>query len=296
VIAREQHADGQPHLHLSCRLRSRYRSRDPHDLDCIGNKHGNYQVLKNQAGNFKYLTKEDPEVLCHGININEVLRKHQGRTDWIASRLARDGDVTALLQEEPGFMLLHHAKVLSYCKLLQMQNKRRKTADDKSSLAFTTDLLPHIPETVQVVQWLELNIRKARAFKQKQLWIWGGPDLGKTSLGLSLQEHVSIYWAPLEGTYDDLYEDGIYDLIIFDEYHGQRKLTWLNSFVQGAPMTIKRRYSDCIKQENPPVIVLSNYPPDQCYRNISATTLQTVLTRFIVINITSFMKINVTTS
>ncbi len=121
-----------------------------------------------------------------------------------------------------------------------------------------------------------------------------GTNLGKTGLVMKLAKFFRIYWVPLDSHYLDDYEDSGYDLVVFDEYKGQKSITWMNSFVQGSPFPVNRRYHSTIKEKNIPVIVLSNYSIEQAYDKVhmlNPLRLDTIRSRFQVEQVCSFIKL-----
>lgn len=294
VIAQEKHEDGAPHLHVCIALKTKYRSRVSSDLDCIAQNgqityHGNYQAMRNIRNSLQYVTKEDTEYLQWGIDVATTVAKKNGKAAFMAHMVTSGSTISELIEEDSGFMLQHHTKVLSFKKLLETQELQRRKTSKVSFIMESGGLAG-----AQILQWLQDNIKQEREFKQRQLYIWSGPNKGKTSLIRNLQEHLKIYWAPLDSSNDDLYEDGCYDLIVFDEFHGQRQLTWLNYFLQGGDMVIHRRYNDTMKRENLPVIILSNFPPEQAYSKCTPERLEPLLARLHVIQLTEFISIKVT--
>ncbi len=103
-----------------------------------------------------------------------------------------------------------------------------------------------------------------------------------------------VYVVPLDTHNLDDYEDSEYDLIVFDEYKGQKSITWMNGFVQGSPFPVYRRYNSTIKTKNLPIIVLSNYSIEEAYSKVNMfhpERLDTVRTRFQVEHVVSFINI-----
>ncbi len=95
-------------------------------------------------------------------------------------------------------------------------------------------------------------------------------------------------------THLDEYDDDDYDLVVFDEFKGQKTITWMNTFVQGGPQKVYRRYNSYNKTKNIPVIVLSNYTIQQCYSKtnmFNPERLLPLIGRFNCININKFINI-----
>ncbi len=92
----------------------------------------------------------------------------------------------------------------------------------------------------------------------------------------------------------DDYDDKDYDLIVMDEFKGQKSITWMNGFTQGSPFPIHRRYEGTIKKKNLPVIVLSNYSIEGAYEKVNMFNperLNSLKNRFEVVNVLKFIKV-----
>lgn len=295
VIAQETHEDGALHLHAAIALKRQFSTRDPFRLDCLAQNesrtfHGNYQSMRNVRNSLNYLMKEDQNPAAFGIDPKIAVAKKNGKAALMAQMMTDGATLQELISEDAGFVMMNHQKIVNFQQILKIQTLRAK----KTQSQLNIDLATGGPEALLIVQWLRENIRHPREFKQRQLFLESPPNHGKTSMILELQKYLNIYWAPLEGSNDDLYEDGVYDLVVFDEFHGQRKLTWLNWFMQGGSMPIHRRYNSTIKDDNLPVIILSNSSPRQCYSNVSEDRLTPFNERINHIVLTQFIKITVT--
>jgi len=142
---------------------------------------------------------------------------------------------------------------------------------------------------LQIATWISLNIRQPRKFKAPQLFIHGPPNLGKTSLVEWLEKSLSVYHMPINEEFYDHYSDD-YDLVVIDEFKHQFKIQWLNQFLQGSPMTIRKKGSQTMKYKNLPVVILSNFSLAQCYPVAAATDkLDSLKTRLEIVEVESFI-------
>ncbi len=101
---------------------------------------------------------------------------------------------------------------------------------------------------------------------------------------------------PMDVRHLDDYEDDDYDLLVMDEFKGQKSITWMNGFTQGNHFPIHRRYSGTIKKKNLPVIVLSNYSIEGAYEKVNMYNperLQSLKNRFEVINVNKFINLKI---
>lgn len=117
--------------------------------------------------------------------------------------------------------------------------------------------------------------------------------MGKTSLTVALRQFFSIYLVPLHEDFNCTYDDDIYDLAVMDEFKGNKTIQWMNNWLDGTPMLLKRKStSGFTKLFNIPTIVLSNYPLRECYPNVDSLRFATVERRFVQVHVDT--PINVT--
>jgi len=116
------------------------------------------------------------------------------------------------------------------------------------------------------VEWLETNILQTRLPRQKQLWLYGPPGVGKTRLIGLLRTMLRVYDMPRDEDFYDAYEDGLYDLVILDEFKHQKRLQFLNAWCDGQPLPLRLKGSQTVKTDNLPFIIVSNFSPEQCYK------------------------------
>ncbi len=101
---------------------------------------------------------------------------------------------------------------------------------------------------------------------------------------------------PMDVRHLDDYEDSDYDLLVMDEFKGQKSITWMNGFTQGGEFPIHKRYCGTIKKKNLPIIVLSNYSVEEAYDKVAMYNperLLTLKTRFEVINVVKFIDLKI---
>jgi len=127
-----------------------------------------------------------------------------------------------------------------------------------------------------------------------KIYIYYGPSgTGKTRR--ATEEFPDAYIVTEPNGNGTLWWDGYegQKVVIFDEFLGQRRLNWMNSFCEGRTFKVHRRYRDTLKKDNLPVIVLSNKLPAECYSNLSQDIIDTLLSRFTVITLSQFIRINI---
>jgi hypothetical protein len=205
----------------------------------------------------------------------------------MAKRILEGDTLDDLIEEDPGFVLLHAKQIKEFVTLHENSKKRKR---DKDPMTF--ELVEGGTEALQVVAWLNSNIRKPREFKQKQLWLWSNePNMGKTSLAIYLDSLLSVIWWQKFEDFDCAYQDGAFDLAILDEFKGQRRLQYMNEVLQGGPTQLRQKNGRVMKRDRLPFIILSNYPPAGAYPNLTEDSITLLEARLTVIQLTSFIKI-----
>lgn len=302
VVATEKHQDGSPHVHALIRMRSKKNFRtanflDLHHAEMDQTWHGNYQAAKSIQKVLAYLMKTGSEnVTAFGVDLDTLIRKKGSQAAQAAQIILDGGTSDNVAGSQPGFFLLNASKVLAF----ESYVKRRATTvklpwKGCSPAAMADATLDHRAAVARLSNWINGNLFRERQFKQRQMWLWSeGPNVGKTTLGMQLEKYCRVYWAPINEKWMNDYEDGCYDLVIMDEFKGCHSISFLNSFVQGAPVVIPKKMvgHQPLKKDNVPVLVLANEDPCRTYFNSSAPRVATVEARFEVIKVDDFIELN----
>lgn len=283
IVGAEKHKDGNPHLHVVIQAWNKFTTRKADFFDQIAGKHGNYQSVRNLKKVVQYCIK-DGDYISEGIDVTEFMK--QGRTGVFATaadHLQKGGSIRTLDQ---GLVIQHLKKLQDYASFLKMDDKTEKLP----WYGISTENLQGAD--YEIGQWLNENIKVQRAFKQPQLFIYGPKNMGKTTLIETLERYLRIYHIPPGEEFYDFYEDGLYDLAVIDEFKGQKMIQWLNEWLQGSTMCIRKKGRQEIKRQNIPTIMLSNFPLKGCYSALLENRLDTLETRLTMIQVESFINVD----
>ena len=285
VVCRETHRTGEPHLHVAVALKMRIQTRQADWADVFAGKHGNYQATRSMRRWVAYVAKEG-DVVSHGVDLQAYLQAAAGKQSTRAAVVAeavKEGKTLAQLDEDHGdFLLLHMKKVQEY-QAFQHRKKQRVARLGEGVFTFLSfDMEDY---NIAIASWLDANLLAKREFKQRQLYVYGPPDVGKTHLILHLERHgIRVYRMPYDGKWYDTYDDDSYDLIVLDEFKGQKTIQEMNLWLEGGPMMVNRRgTAPVLKRANLPFIILSNYAPRAAYRNCSEERLSPLLARLTIV-------------
>lgn len=294
-VSEEKHKDGSPHLHAV--IKAKERKRWPHvNLDKIGGKHGNYKGTTSLYNSLKYIIK-DEDFIADGIDpvkyLEEIEKHKSHKADEVAGMVTEGKAFDDVLDKYPGFALMNKRKIddlIDYCEIKKQKVDLLPWEDGKKVILDTISMHDDHDSLRRIFRWIYLNIKTKRQFKQKQLYIHGPPNLGKTSLILWLSKYLRIYHMEKNG-YSDGYNDGCYDLIVMDEFKAQKTISFWNEWLQGSVMPLNVRFRHRVKRDNLPVIILSNYSLEQAYTNTDNWRLEPLKARLTIVEIDTFITI-----
>lgn len=282
------------HLHALVIFESRLRTSNARFADLCSH-HGDYKPLTTRydVKRWKAYINKDPVDLAVAGELPEFLKsdgdKGPSKASQVQSAILQGCSVRSLLAREElsGYLVLNLRKVMEFASYVNSGPSGHLPwpALDHSRLEFA-----------QITGWIDRWVvqKASRRLKTPQLWVWGGKNLGKTTLKEQLMRCCSVYVPHLTESsgvaFLDGYEDNLYDLIIFDEFKAQFKLTTMNQLLDGSQVRLHVRGGHVMKRQNLPIIVFSNYSPRQCYPNISDEELDTILSRLTVVEVKSFIK------
>lgn len=289
IIAKEAHEDGSPHLHLALEFKEKFTTTKQDAFDFVGEKHGNYQAMKNQLHCVKYVTKGG-NYISKGIDVEAILTKKSGKHGEVAKLVMEGKSLEDINHENPGYVLNNKRKLEEYISWIQKRSLKQKLTG--WTPIPQADLVDMEEQDQRIGVWLNNNIKREREFRQAQLYIHGPPKTGKSSFLGKLSSMVSIYWVPRDEDFYDDYENGVYDLAVFDEFTHTKTMQWMNSFLDGSKTYLKQKGRQVLKMDNLPVIICSNYTLEQNYPKLyEAAKLEPLLSRVEVVEVKDFISV-----
>lgn len=295
-IAEEKHADGSPHLHAVLELRGTAYFKGKTGLALLDSlvisaahpkgKHGNYQTVKHLKECLRYITKENAHI-HEGFDLRSLNQHSAVKTskhDEVAKKLMEGMTLKDLVAERPGYVMMNKKKMEDFRHFLSMNSSRNLLP----LLQVEMTRMKKTPASESLVSWLNTNliqtVRDCRQPRQKQLWIHGPPAIGKTRMISQLRNHLRIYDVPFEEFQDD-YSDTDYDMAVFDEFQGwQKTVTFMNQFLEGNPMYLRKKGAQIYKKANLPCIILSNFSPREAYPHVPNIQMEALESRLQIVN------------
>lgn len=304
IIAEEKHKDGTPHLHIGLELKTKIHLSGSKGLSTLNllvtsqahpnGHHGDYAAMKSIRGTVDYLTKE-MNYLHHGIDLEAVRAKKGGtpETKIVAEKILEGATPEQILQQHPSYYLLKRRNIVEFHYDTE-QLKKSKIPIKKLNAIHLGDGMAETSFASLLMNWLNENLSSQalpRVFKQKQLWLYGPSNVGKSSLLNKLQEGLRVYPIPPKEYYCG-YNDELFDLAILDEYGGSKTITFLNQWLEGAHIPLDQKNKvNYIKKKNIPTIICSNFSPEEVYKKAPAVQITALLNRLEVICATEFIKL-----
>jgi len=297
LVSRERHEDGSWHLHALLDLHSKLRTRRVNYFDGLVTppKHPNIKSkLTSKAATIRYIVKGgDPDLIVSTFDYSKFLDASAAKRSTKATQictLINEGNTLDDIDDlYPEYVLMHHRHLREYFSFKSLKARRKEFA---AAQLIPVSVVPQ-PDYMSVwncriADWLSNNIRKPRVHRQTQLWISSPPGSGKTTLIMWLETtfRLSIYFWPRDEHWWDGYSDKAYDLIVLDEFRSQKKITELNPILSADPTSLSRRSAaPLVKRDNLPVIILSNFTPQQCFHKCSAEQLAPLLDRVLIVDL-----------
>jgi len=288
MIASEKHEDGSPHMHLMLAFKQskRFTTAKWGDFIAEGN-HGNYVTLPKPgdvARWCRYLEKEGDWELFGDITPNLYETFCSENANSKSAPLAKNKMVWMRLTEAlQGGLTLEQAAVSEDFKSTVAQNvkKLKEYVNFMRSIQLPIDPLDnyrHLSTSTPPEQWTyglhyllywfnhrDHLLNTERPIRARQLYVVAPFGAGKTTLITSLASKLRIYFMPQEDFYCT-WEDGKYDLCVIDEFHGNKPVGFLNSWLDGSHLQLKVKGGQTyLKKHNIPTIVFSNFDLDTCY-------------------------------
>lgn len=305
AIARENHQDGNHHLHVLVEFPNVMSTSDPRFFDLCHEGvvyHPNIQAPRSKAAVADYITKDDPKPLLMNWDMvvwHQLLEagrkssKRRSRDPKSASssepgkKPPKTGDVVAdlalngksireMIEERPelrGYLLLH-------CRAVQhFQNVVGNLDLPKPKFGQlwvpTTFYAGEYPSSRRC-----FKVQPDRPHRTKGLWLHGPTSIGKTTMIHRMTDLGMIpYWFPYNNDHAQ-YQDGRYSFIVMDEFVGGVPLNQLNALLDGRPLQLNTKGGSVIKKDQLLVIIISNKEPRLCYPNTDPLVLDALMARF----------------
>ncbi len=206
---------------------------------------------------------KDGQYVSAGIDVELFVAAAATKKSTATAMMVEDGKtLVEICKADPGYFMLQKRKIEEF-KVWSDRKKAKLQLKEWLPL----ELSDYESESDLVIaDWLNKNIGIDRKFKAKQLYIYGPPDMGKTTLIRNLTDYCRVYYIPTDEDFCCHYEDDDWDLAIIDEFKGQKPIQWLNKWLDGQVMPLKRKgVGSILKRKNIPTIILSNYSVETCY-------------------------------
>ena len=288
VCSVEDHQSGSKHVHAIVALKDKVTTMDPSGLD-LWDQHPNIQGVRNVKKCVEYIMKYG-DYAKDGIDLDAMFQKKSCKTDVIATQIREGATLKELELEYPGFVMMHRPLLeeeVARVKRARIAAESKLEIDD---MTFSIDIAETDQGAKDLEQWLKDNMGQPRCHRQKQLWLHGPPRIGKTRLVSYVTSYLRVYYMCLEDEWYDDWENDQIDFVVIEEYKGQRPITWMNQFLDGQPMKLRRRRkAPIVKTINPPVMILSNMSPEEAYATAisrNPTCIDPLMDRLKVIHIT----------
>lgn len=272
VMCREQHMDGNAHFHVVLVFKDRVQSYVTEFFDWMFDQHPNIRPIEHGNANIKRRI--------------DYVKKF---SDWVEDGVSPVIQSVATMQRISKLILenksveeidlLEHAPMIMHAPKVAASVARQA---DRLMPALKPWVVPEYNAGLQagdaddyarilICRWLEDNIRKPRDYRQVHLWIWGPGRIGKSRLCFQLKTMLKIFDVPDENKEQMTGYSDSYDLVVFDDYHHSKSVTFLKKFLQAYPMKVAQKsIGPVTKNKHVPCLFTSNKPPQDAYKFVSS--------------------------
>lgn len=265
-VSQEEHEDKTLHLHALVCLKAKVDIPNATPiLEQWGGKNGNYENPRNVRNVLDYVKK-------HGVFVEKgeaPTAAKQKISQQVAEGVANGLSLDQLDEMDRGYMMLNMKRIESY---MSYHSKKKARLEEKR------------PPLIYHKWGHAIEFGMPREHKQKQYWIYGPPNTGKTTFILNIfTEGFKGFQIPENNDFSGW--DDNYDFSYIDEFNGQLTIQFLNLWLEGVPMHLNTKGGSSRKTKNIPTFIISNLPPDRVYWKVSQEILDTLLVRINVIKI-----------
>lgn len=289
IVAQENHVpeDGQEvgdlHLHACLCLR-RERKHNSRTLNRVVGYNGSYQtIMKKGSGPFNlslskaflYGLKDNNQRFVATVGSVDHFRALFDESNKKKAAKILEQVFTACLSGEhkpfeilkmfPSVALAQHKNVTAMCNMAKEAAIASIVLKDWMGVGVKDRAGDAMR---QIAIWISTEIRSAsRPIKSPQLWITSEPSKGKTTFFSEMSQYLRIFTLTMDEKYIEGWDDDV-DLVVIDEFTGQKPISFMNAFVDGQVVNLAVKGGTRVqKKKNVPVVVLSNLTPEQVYGN-----------------------------
>lgn len=296
VVCHEHHNDGGNHLHAIIHFVIK-KDTTHSKLKKITGKHGDYQGARQPLAVLKYIIK-DKDYVEYNIDAMEKALEYQKKQRNIGvkiTELIKEGcNFRQIEDQEPGYCLSNANKVENRINRQIMYNAQDKRPTPPFQFVVKSVDINHEKNVInarKIEIWLNNNIGKVRNLKQKQLYLYGEKDLGKTQIKRDLKAFGFLHYKFPHEFFFDLYQDGYYDYIFIEEFGGYiPKIQFMNELLEGDELTLRVKGGQRMKNDNLPVIICGQLAIEKYYPNTHAHIIAALRTRLEEVQIYGWMN------
>lgn len=288
VWSEEDHADKlAQHLHGYVEFREPQGVVMTKKLKKLLSNHPHIEGVRSIKKTLEYIIK-DGKWVCEGYTKEDVIDLAKPRStvsNEVAMMLmTRKRKLDEVISMYPDFALRNLKKLKDFQEECYMIQERKVSMSlDMLLLSVNVRYIAHFGDVKNPIIECLSNLSRYKP-RDPQLWMHGGPNIGKSHLIAKLETYFSVYKLPLGEDYYDFYTDEC-DLIVIDEYKGQKPIQILNQWLDGQRMSVKCKGFQRMRRVAKPMIVASNFTPDEIYCGVEDIQLDALKTRLCIVKV-----------
>lgn len=298
IVSHEFHNEtGGDHLHATISTSKKMQIRDATDYFKYANFIPHIDInIRSPEAVIKYVCKDKDYIVWP--ETFKPLETKKKKPSTVSAKIVNDINEGATIQDiyytHPSFMVLHSHQIETFYNAYQefkdqeLQKEKWEKVKEFSGVSLNDR---------KIATWMTTSLcTNKHVFGTKNLWIWGKPGLGKTSITQLLKSvGCNVYCVDMSTHFYDGLKDTA-QLIVYDEFKGQRTITDMNLVAGGGECRLDVKCSTFRKSRPTPVLVLSNYNIGEAYAQARANNpdrIDTLIRRFTIIEVTHWIRLTV---
>jgi len=281
IVGREKHQDGNYHLHavVACSSPTNFKNERFGDIDGY---HGSYSAVKIWARAIGYCKKDgDYMVYPEGVDADAICTAagRSSMSDNVMRMLAEGASLRTIRDTYPGYYLQQGERIrrahAEYAAeravgIALGADALKKQLEGALATGLGWNQMDHLGAT-KVLLWIKQNFFPGvvRLPRQKQLYLFGPPGIGKSRLKDRMERYFDLYEIPNDIDFYCGYQEGLFQGMYLDEFCGGKRVQWLNKVLDGSRVTLNQKNGRVMKVTNHPIMLIANEPLDYYYPNIS---------------------------
>lgn len=276
------------HVHVFFAFKTKVNIRNCNYFDHLFDKHCNFSSARSVSAVIGYLLKDpSADIAAAGeCDLEQLMAGVTGKFDQCVGLLRNGVPMYVVARRFPGQFARNLEKLKAYADWIMRNTEvneirsynlpKRVSIVYKSALSGVYVVDVKLSRFAMGVLKVANLIREGGMSKVTEYDIWkehgnlllyGAPGVGKTNICRLLRSIFVCWEVNVDSSHNDNY-DHLSEFAQFDDFYGQRKLSWILKVLDTGVFTLSARYSDRVRFYWKPCVFTSNAPLTEWYDSV----------------------------